>query len=77
MSNKVYTIDETKNIVEPIAKSYCVQRIFLFGSYARWEATFLSDLDFRIDRGALKGIFAKECTNSRIPTKKDTYTSPV
>lgn len=58
MSNKVYTIDEIKNIVKPIAKSYGVQRIFLFGSYARGEATSSSDLDFRVNKGALKGLFA-------------------
>ena len=35
MSNRIYTIDEIKAIVEPIAKSYGVKRVFLFGSYAR------------------------------------------
>ena len=51
MSDKVYTIEEIKNIVTPIAKAYGVQRVFLFGSYARGNATSSSDLDFRIDRG--------------------------
>lgn len=58
MNNKVYTIDEIKNIVAPIAKEYGVQRVFLFGSYARGEATSSSDLDFRVDKGTLKGLFA-------------------
>ena len=58
MTNKVYTIDEIKNIVAPIAKAYGVQRVFLFGSYARGEATPSSDLDFRIDKGSLRGLFA-------------------
>ena len=58
MTNKVYTIDEIKNIVAPIAKAYGVQRVFLFGSYARGEATSSSDLDFRVDKGTLKGLFA-------------------
>lgn len=58
MSDKVYTIDEIKNIVAPIAKLYGVQRVFLFGSYARGEATSSSDLDFRVDRGSLRGLFS-------------------
>lgn len=58
MTNKVYSLEEIKNIVQPIAKEYGVQRVFLFGSYARGEATPLSDLDFRVDKGSLKGLFA-------------------
>ena len=58
MTNKVYSIEEIKNIVQPIAKEYGVQRVFLFGSYARGEATPLSDLDFRVDKGNLKSLFA-------------------
>ncbi len=58
MNSKVYTIDEIKTIVAPIAKAYGVARIFLFGSYARGEATPASDLDFRVDKGSLRGLFA-------------------
>lgn len=58
MNNKIYTIDEIKKIVSPLAKAYGVQRVFLFGSYARGEATPSSDLDFRVDKGALRGLFA-------------------
>ncbi len=58
MTNKVYSLDEIKSIVAPIAQTYGVQRVFLFGSYARGEATPESDLDFRVDKGKLKGLFA-------------------
>lgn len=58
MTNKVYSIEEIKQIVAPIAQAYGVQRVFLFGSYARGEATSTSDLDFRVDKGSLKGLFA-------------------
>ncbi len=58
MSDRIYTIDEIKHIVAPIAERYGVQRVFLFGSYARGEATEKSDLDFRIDKGNLRGLFA-------------------
>ena len=56
MSDKTYTIDEIKYIVIPIAKKYGVDRVFLFGSYARGEAVVSSDLDFIIDKGRLRGL---------------------
>ena len=49
MSNKIYTIDEIRKIISPIATRYGVERMFLFGSYARGEATTQSDLDFRLE----------------------------
>ena len=55
---RVYTIDEIKAIVFPIAKAYDVERIYLFGSYARGNATVNSDVDLRVDKGKLKGLFA-------------------
>ena len=57
-SNKIYSIDEIKSIASPIAKQYGIARLFLFGSYARGEATAESDIDFRVDKGNLKGLFA-------------------
>ena len=33
-------------------------RIYLFGSYARGEATPDSDIDLRVDKGNMKGLFA-------------------
>ncbi|MBQ0110325.1 MAG: nucleotidyltransferase domain-containing protein [Oscillospiraceae bacterium] len=58
MSDKIYSIEEIKNIVTPIAQKYGVDKIYLFGSYARGQATADSDLDFRVDRGALRGLLA-------------------
>ena len=58
MTAKVYSINEIKNIVAPIAMNYGVDRVYLFGSYARGEATSDSDVDFRIDRGRLRGLLA-------------------
>ena len=56
--DRVYTIDEIRSIVAPIAAAYDVGRIYLFGSYARGEATATSDIDLRVDKGRLKGLFA-------------------
>jgi len=52
-----YTISEIKQCVEPIAKRYGVERVLLFGSFARGEANSESDIDLRIDSGALRGYF--------------------
>ena len=56
MTNKIYSISEIKDIVSPIAKKYGVENVYLFGSYARGEATPDSDLDLRIDKGKLRGL---------------------
>ena len=53
-----YTIEEIRDTVAPIAKKYGVERAYLFGSYARGEATTDSDVDLRVDKGSLKGMFA-------------------
>lgn len=57
MTKKIYTIEEIKNIVQPIAKDYGVENVFLFGSYARGDANADSDIDLRIDKGKIKGFF--------------------
>ena len=51
MSEKVYTIEEIRAIASPIAREHGVAAMYLFGSYARGEATPSSDLDFRIEKG--------------------------
>ena len=56
MSDKIYTLDEIKSIANPIARRYNIAGLYLFGSYARGEATAESDLDFRVDRGQLTDL---------------------
>ena len=56
MSDKVYTLDEIKSIAVPIARRYNIAAMYLFGSYARGEATGSSDIDFRVDRGGMKNM---------------------
>ena len=41
----VYTIDEIKAKIIPIAKQYNLSNVFLFGSYARGEEDENSDVD--------------------------------
>ena len=45
----IYTIDEIRQIVTPIAEKYCLPTIYLFGSYARGTANERSDVDLLVD----------------------------
>ncbi len=51
--DKVLSLQEIAEIVKPIAEEYCVEEIYLFGSYARGEASQESDLDFLVFGGSL------------------------
>ncbi len=54
----LYSTEDIKRIVAPIARAYGVGRLSLFGSYARGEATAKSDIDFRlIEKGRIAGYF--------------------
>lgn len=44
-----YTLEEIKLRVMPIVEQYHIPALYLFGSYARGEATEESDLDFLVD----------------------------
>ncbi len=57
MSEKIYTIEEIKAILDEILKNEPVYKVILFGSYAKQEATKQSDIDLIIDtRSKLKGF---------------------
>ena len=58
MNDKVYTLNEIRQIAGPIASRYDIAALYLFGSYARGEATPSSDLDFRVDRGDMTDLLA-------------------
>ena len=51
-----HTISEIRAVVEGLAKKYGTQRVDLFGSYARGDMTDQSDIDLRIDKGAIRGL---------------------
>lgn len=51
MNNRIFTIQDIKSLVAPIAQKYKVQEIYLFGSYARGDADESSDLDFLVFGG--------------------------
>lgn len=53
----IYTVSEIADAVKPLARSYGVQKIYLFGSYARGEATEKSDIDILVDNAQPIGLF--------------------
>ena len=57
MSEKIYTIEEIKKILEDILRDKPVYQVILFGSYAKQKATSKSDIDLIIDTNSeLKGF---------------------
>lgn len=62
---KEYTFEELCRIVEPIAESYGMRQVYLFGSRARGDNTEDSDYDFCVvtsdncDLFELGGFFAE------------------
>lgn len=57
----MYSVSDIQRIVAPIARRYGVDRVFLFGSYARGDNTPGSDIDLRIDRGRVRGCRWPSC----------------
>lgn len=58
MSNNVYTIQEIRNLITPVALKHGIEKVYLFGSYARGSATASSDIDLCIDSKNIRGLFA-------------------
>ena len=50
------TIDEIKAAVTKVGRKYGIKSAYLFGSYARGDATEQSDVDIIIDRGNINGL---------------------
>ena len=46
----VYTIEQIKERVAPVAEKYQLRAVYLFGSYAKGEATDESDVDILVDK---------------------------
>ncbi len=61
MSKSILSFNEIQTIVKPLAEKYHISEVYLFGSYARSEATVQSDIDFLVFGGKdfrLTSIFA-------------------
>ena len=57
MNNKIYSIDEIKERFEKVARKYEINEAYLFGSYARGDATKKSDVDFYIHADKIRTLF--------------------
>ena len=58
MSEKIYSIEELKVILQDILKNFDVKKAILFGSYAKNTPTKKSDIDLVIDsEGKLLNIY--------------------
>lgn len=58
MSDKIYTIEELRAILQDILKKFAVKKAILFGSYAKNTSTSKSDIDLVIDsEGKLLNIY--------------------
>ena len=53
---RALTLDEIARLVEPVAEGYGVDKIYVFGSYARGEALPDSDVDLLVSPGEVRGI---------------------
>lgn len=54
MTEKIYSLDEIKKMLAKVASEYDVEKIYLFGSYARGEATEKSDIDLYVENFEFK-----------------------
>lgn len=56
----VYTLDDLRAIISPIAKQYNLRAVYVFGSYAKGTATDTSDIDLLVDTSGtnLTSLFA-------------------
>ena len=52
----IYTIEQLKERIAPVASKYRLPAVYLFGSYARGEQNTTSDVDFLIDKGSIEGL---------------------
>ena len=52
----ILTIEEIKRRTLPVFQSHNIKEVYLFGSYARGEATRKSDVDFYFESGDIKSL---------------------
>ena len=64
LTDKVYTRDELIAVLRECGKRFNIPTLYLFGSYARGDATPESDVDVIYDGRNLRGLF--ESSNARL-----------
>lgn len=70
-----------RKMIAPVAARFGVKRVCAFGSYARGEATVLSDLDLHIEKGEIKTLLQligfRQALEDSIPLQIDIVTSDI
>lgn len=78
MADTILTVEQIKRLTSPIFKKYGIKIAWLFGAYARGEATATSNIDIRLERGRVMGLeyvrFYREIKNT-LGKKCDIYTT--
>lgn len=67
------TLDEIRNLIAPVLELYHVKSAYLFGSYARGEATETSDVDLLTDGNKLTKRFQENLYRDMIHIYGDIY----
>jgi len=52
----ILSMDAIRLLVRPVARKYKINKLFLFGSYARGEANAESDIDLMLEGGNINGM---------------------
>lgn len=52
-----YSINDLRRIIAPIARAHGVESVSVFGSYSRGNASAMSDVDLKIEKGQLRSLF--------------------
>ena len=77
--NTIKSREQIKAGVEELGAQFGAENIYLFGSYARGTATEESDIDLRIDKGRIRGLFQlaslQAALEEKLGTKVDLLTS--
>ena len=73
---RMLTVDKIREAVGPLCEKYKIPKAYLFGSYARGDATSQSDVDIRIERegSSLVGLFAVNHLRNEL---EDAFQRPV
>ena len=74
-------MNDIRSAATEFGKGYGAERIYLFGSYARGDADSDSDVDLRIDKGQIRGLFAlsglRLALKDRLGVEVDLLTSDI
>ena len=53
----IYSIEDFRRIITPIAQQHGIASVSLFGSYSKGTASPASDVDLKIEKGQLQSLF--------------------